>query len=295
MPWADRSPSPRLGAVYAEMFPENVRALVLDGPMDPYAGTMERREQQYTGLQRSFELMGASCTEKPDCPLGSDPGAVTERFQEIVQPLIDEPVPAGDGRVLSFSDAIGGVVAGLYSEASRPTIIEGIREVRNGRGDALMGLQDAYDQRYADGTYSNALEATEVINCLDEERHTPEQESQLRRRMTEAAPFLDTGRPLDDTRNMCEAWRVEPTLGHPYATDIEGLPDTLTVAVTGDPVTPYEEGTRLAEALEGSLLTVEGEQHGAALLAGNACVDDTVADYLVNLTSPPADARCTLE
>ncbi|MEU8352823.1 alpha/beta hydrolase [Streptomyces sp. NPDC048845] len=43
------------------------------------------------------------------------------------------------------------------------------------------------------------------------------------------------------------------------------------------------------------MLTVEGEQHGAALLAGNACVDDTVADYLVNLTSPPADARCTLE
>ncbi len=285
----------RLGAVYAEMFPENVRALVLDGPMDPYAGTMERREQQFTGLQRSFELMGASCTEVPDCPLGSDPEAVTERFQEIVQPLIDEPVPAGDGRVLSFSDAIDGVVAGLYSEASWPTIIEGIREVQNGRGDALIGLHDAYYQRYADGTYSNALEATEVINCLDEERHTPEQESQLMRTIIATAPFTDPGRPLDDTRNMCEAWPVEPTLGYPYATDIEGLPDTLTVAVTGDPVTPYEEGTRLAEALEGSLLTVEGEQHGAALLAGNACVDDTVADYLVNLTSPPADARCTLE
>ncbi|WP_030575961.1 alpha/beta hydrolase [Streptomyces globisporus] len=285
----------RLGAVYAEMFPANVRALVLDGPMAPYAGTMERREQQYAGVQRSFELMGASCTELPDCPLGSDPEAVTERFQEIVQPLIDEPVPAGDGRVLSFSDAIDGVVAGLYSEASWPRIIKGIREVQNGRGDALIGLHDAYYQRYADGTYSNALEATEVINCLDEERHTPEQETKLRRTMTKIAPFLDTGRPLDDTRNMCEAWPVEPTLGYPYATDIEGLPDTLTVAVTGDPVAPYEEGTHLAEALEGSLLTVEGEQHGAALIAGNACVDDAVADYLVNLTSPPADARCTLE
>ncbi|MDT0444231.1 alpha/beta hydrolase [Streptomyces johnsoniae] len=285
----------RLGAVYADMFPDNVRALVLDGAMNPYAATAERRESQYAGLQRSFELMGASCTELPDCPLGSDPDAVTERFQEIVQPLLDEPVPAGDGRVLTYFDATDGVVSGLYSEASWPTIIEGIREVRDGRGETLMGLHDGYYQRSADGSYSNALEATEAINCLDEVRHTPEQETALQRTVIAAAPFADPGRPLGETRNKCESWPVEPTLGYPYATDIEGLADTLTVAVTGDPVAPYEDGTRLAEALDGSLLTVEGEQHGAALVAGNACVDDIVADYLVNLDSPPADARCTLE
>jgi TAP-like protein len=111
----------------------------------------------------------------------------------------------------------------------------------------------------------------------------------------DAAPFADPGRPLGETRNMCEAWPAEPTLGYPYATGIEGLPDTLTIAVTGDPVAPYEGGTRLAEALGGSLLTVEGEQHGAALISGNACVDDIVADYLIDLTTPEPDARCVIE
>ncbi|MEO3756024.1 alpha/beta hydrolase [Streptomyces sp. B6B3] len=285
----------RLGPVYAEMFPDNVRALVLDGAMDPYAGTAERRESQFAGLQRSFELMGASCTELPDCPLGSDPDAVTERFQDLVRPLLDEPVPAGDGRVLTFTDAIDGVVAGLYTEASWPTIIEGIRELRDGRGDTLTGLHDGYHERNADGGYSDSLEANLVINCLDEERYSPERETELRRVLLDAAPFTDPGRPLGETRNMCESWPAEPTLGYPYGTDIEGLPDTLTIAVTGDPVTPYDGGTRLAEALGGSLLSVEGEQHGVALISGNACVDDIVADYLVDLTTPPADAGCVIE
>ncbi|WP_220449580.1 alpha/beta hydrolase [Nonomuraea longispora] len=49
----------------------------------------------------------------------------------------------------------------------------------------------------------------------------------------------------------------------------------------------------LARTLRGSLLTVEGEQHGA-LMAGNACVSRTVAAYLVALKSPSEGARCKL-
>ncbi|MFD7513139.1 alpha/beta hydrolase, partial [Streptomyces sp. NPDC059853] len=115
------------------------------------------------------------------------------------------------------------------------------------------------------------------------------------RTVLDAAPFADPGRPIAESSSMCAFWPAEPTLGYPYGTGIEGLPGTLTVAVTGDPVTPYEGGVRLAEALGGTLLTVEGEQHGIALIGGNACVDDIVADYLTDLTLPPDDARCAIE
>ncbi len=50
----------------------------------------------------------------------------------------------------------------------------------------------------------------------------------------------------------------------------------------------------MARALGGSLLTVEGKQHGAYLLGGSECVDDVVNAYLLDLESPPADARCSL-
>ncbi|WP_206342171.1 alpha/beta hydrolase [Streptomyces ureilyticus] len=91
----------------------------------------------------------------------------------------------------------------------------------------------------------------------------------------EAAPFADPGRPVTETRDGCEQWPVQPTLGYPYATDIEGLPDTLTISTTGDAITPYEGGISLARTLGGSLLTVEGSQHGAAL-PRNPCVDNAV-------------------
>ncbi|MGA9872294.1 MAG: alpha/beta fold hydrolase [Rhodococcus sp. (in: high G+C Gram-positive bacteria)] len=58
----------RLGAVYAEMFPENVRAMVLDGGIDPGQGTAERRIYQYTNFQKAFDDMAAACASTPDCP-----------------------------------------------------------------------------------------------------------------------------------------------------------------------------------------------------------------------------------
>lgn len=42
------------------------------------------------------------------------------------------------------------------------------------------------------------------------------------------------------------------------------------------------------------MLTVEGEQHGVALTDDNACVNDIVADYLINLELPDEGATCTL-
>ena len=291
--YAGASYGTRLGAVYAEMFPENVRALVLDGAMDPFAGTKERRIQQADGMQRAFDEIATFCATQPDCALGSDPDHATEVFQALVQPLVDAPLPVANGRELTFTKAIGGVTLGLYSQEAWQAVITGIANLRDGRGETLVALNDIYHERAADGTYPDTLEATGAVNCLDEERHTPAEETELIRAVFDASPFVDSGRPVENVRDTCEQWPVQPTLGYPYATEIEGLPDTLTVSVTGDALTPHQGGINLADALGGSLLTVEGEQHGS-IIAGNVCIDDIVADYLNDLLTPADDARCRL-
>ncbi|MEU6789177.1 alpha/beta hydrolase [Nonomuraea angiospora] len=291
--FAGTSYGTRLGAVYAEMFPEKVRALVLDGAMDPRAGTRERRVQQATGMQAAFERLAASCATKQDCPLGTDPKHATKVFQKLVRPLIGKPARTSDGRGLTFEQAVEGVTAAMYTEALWPVAIAGIAELKSGKGDTLLKLRDSYHGRTADGVYPDSLEATLAINCLDEERHTPKQEMAMNRAWFKAAPFTDHGRPVKEARDGCEHWPVKPTLGYPYATDIEGLPGTLTVSVTGDPITPHEGGINLAKELGGSLLTVEGERHGA-ILAANACVNEAVAAYLIDLKSPAEGARCKL-
>ncbi|GAB2873520.1 alpha/beta hydrolase [Streptomyces mayteni] len=60
------------------------------------------------------------------------------------------------------------------------------------------------------------------------------------------------------------------------------------------PATPPEGGIAMARALGGSLLTVDGKQHGAYLLGRSGCVDDVVDAYLLDLEPPPTDARCGL-
>ena len=291
--FAGQSYGTRLGAIYAETFPQNVRALVLDAAVDPTTGTTERRLVQFEGFQNAFDNMAAFCAQSPDCPLGTDPEGATAVFQGMLQPLIDEPITTVDGRELTYTAALDGLVFLLYSKAAWPTAIRGVAELKAGRGDTLMVLRDLYHQRGADGSYGNANEATLAINCLDEERHTPEQETAMKRGIFEVAPFIDTGRPAQ-ARDICEHWPVEPTLGYPYAQNIEGLPETLVVSVTRDPATPHSGGISLAETLGGSLLTVEGEQHGVALIGDNTCVNNIVADYLIRLELPADDARCAL-
>ena len=59
-----------------------------------------------------------------------------------------------------------------------------------------------------------------------------------------------------------------------------------------DPATPYEAGVRTAERLEsGVLLTYEGEGH-TVVGNGVACVDDIAAAYLVDLEPPEDGTTC---
>ncbi|KRD36193.1 carboxylesterase [Oerskovia sp. Root918] len=283
----------RLGAVYAEMFPQNVRALVLDGAMDPLASVEERRLQQAAGMQATFERMATACTEQAGCPLGDDPESTVEEFQSLVRPLIDTPVAVGDGRELTFNTAIGGVITGMYSEVSWPAVTAGIAELREGRGETLLALADLYQGRTPDGSYADDLEASLAISCLDENRVGVRESAALTEALFEAAPFLDTGRPAVEYEDLCHEWPVEPTLGIPYATDVEGLPETMTIGATGDPMTPMKGADNLAELLDGSLLTVEGNQHGV-VFADSGCIQDALHTYLVDLEAPREGATCPL-
>ncbi|NVN49736.1 alpha/beta hydrolase [Mycolicibacterium hippocampi] len=283
----------RLGAVYAEQFPQNVRAMLLDGGIDPHQATFERRVGAYAGFQRAFDQMAEFCVTQDDCPLGDDPERAVEVFQQIMRPLRGAPIPALDTE-LDFDEGIGGVVSGLYAEEAWPRIITGINQVRQGRGDALLQIGYDFALSGPEIGWTNLPEANYAINCMDEDRLTEEQGNALRRAILDAAPFMDPGVALTGARDGCEHWSAEPTLGFPYATDIDGLAPTLVVSITGDPTTPHAGGVNLARTLGSALLTVEGEGHTVVAGGTNACVDDIAADYLIDLTLPPAGATCPL-
>ncbi|MBB5921026.1 pimeloyl-ACP methyl ester carboxylesterase [Actinoalloteichus hoggarensis] len=284
-----------LGAMYAAAYPEKVRAIVLDGAVSPDLTASEFRLSSFTGVQARFDDLAAFCAESPDCVLGADPAAANDRLHEIVRPLIETPAPTADGRAVSVWDVYLGITGGLYSERRWPEIISALTALDAGQADEMLALRDASHARTPDGAYGLDLDTNIAVRCMDSPRLTPEEQTAFARQVGDVAPMFD----LDVFtagiyHSECEAWPAPPTREEPWLADVGDLPDTLVVSVTGDPATPHEGGIAMARALGGSLLTVDGRQHGAYLLGGSECVDDVVDAYLLDLESPPADARCSL-
>jgi pimeloyl-ACP methyl ester carboxylesterase len=280
----------RIGSAYAEEFPQNVRALVLDGALDPTESTVDRAVKQNAGFQQAFDAYAADCAKKPNCPLGTDPAKATTAFQALTRPLIDKPAVIGN-RTLSYSDAIIGTIQALYLKALWPYLSRGVSELATGGGRTLLALADLYYDRGADGTYSNEQEAFISISCVDEQRITDRAVlADEDRRTAAAAPFADSGRGVVVALDPCAFWPVPPT-SEPHVPQFAGLPPTLVISTTGDPATPYQAGVDLAKQMRGSLLTFRGTQHTVAL-SGVACVDDIVNRYLIDGVIPKSDTAC---
>jgi pimeloyl-ACP methyl ester carboxylesterase len=280
----------RIGSAYAEAFPDNVRALVLDGAVDPTKSQIDSTVAQGAGFQKAFDDFVDWCVARDDCALGRDAGAAQGNFQDLIRPLAQRPIDV-DGRPLSFEDATTGVVQALYSQELWENLNSGLNELRQQEGRGLMFLADLYLERGQDGTYTTTQDAFTAIHCVDDPRVTDSNAiKDMNTRYDKAAPFLDDGQPAGAARDACAFWPV-PETSRPHVPKVAGLPPVLVISTTNDPATPYEAGVALAKALSGGLLTFESTQH-TIFLQGNSCVDDAGATYLIDLKLPKEGTRC---
>jgi pimeloyl-ACP methyl ester carboxylesterase len=281
-----------LGSAYAEAFPANVRALLLDGAVDPEQGPVESLIAQGAGFGKAFDEFAKWCAARQDCALGNDPAGAVHAYQNLVRPLIDFKVEVGDGRKLSYGDATTGTIQALYQQDLWEPLNSGLNQLRQQRGATLMKLADLYDERGQDGHYGTTQDVFNAVRCVDDPRVTdPATIVKAQEQYVKVAPFLDDGRPPSAARDACAFWPV-PTTSQPHEPNVDGLPPALVISTTNDPATPYQAGVNLAKALKGGLLTFEGTQH-TVFLQGVPCVDQAGTDYLVSGKLPPNGTRCT--
>ena len=157
----------RIGASYAEAFPKNVRAMILDGAVDPAQDSASQLVDQGRGFQKAFEAFAAWCAGRADCALGSDKSQAVSKFQDLVRPLIKQAVSVSGGRKLSYTDATIGAVQALYSRDLWQPLNRGLQEPAQGRGEILMRLADSYYGRSQDGTYSTEMDVFQSVLCVD--------------------------------------------------------------------------------------------------------------------------------
>jgi pimeloyl-ACP methyl ester carboxylesterase len=283
----------QLGAAYAERYPDRVRAMVLDGALNPNLDPVTESVNQVAGFQRAFERYAADCATSVDCPLGTDPAQFVNRFHQLVDPLVTRPAASSDPRGLGYQDAITGTVSALYSPRYWTYLTSGLLGLARGTDPIdLLLLADDYQQRSSDGHYKNRQDAFTAIRCLDAVYPSdPAVWADADLRAREAAPFLSYGAYTGYApRDVCAMWPVPPTSSVHQATS-PGPGKVVVVSTTGDPATPYQAGVDLARQTGASLISFDGVQH-TVVFNGDACVDSAIVDFLVDSVVPPAGLRC---
>ncbi len=273
-----------LGAVYAQYYPKNVRALVLDGAIDPTLTSEVAAEHQAQGFELAFNNFAAWCKDNAaDCAIAPDARtAVNEALQQArTQPVRESGRTATSGWVFTA------VVSSLYSQAGWRVLASSIDQLRRGRAAGIFLLADSYASRRTNGTYSNLFDANSVINCTDDD-HAPtvEHVRQLQASWRQKYPLF--GAPLA-LNLICAQW---PGKHDPYPSGAaSGSGPIVVVGTKGDPATPYEQAGALSKVLGvGTVVTWQGEGHTA--YPKTRCVTDAVDRYLIDLKVPDPSLTC---
>ncbi|MCJ7437648.1 MAG: alpha/beta hydrolase [Acidimicrobiia bacterium] len=283
-----------LGAVYAQDFPEHVRALVLDSAVNLTESASDRQLGNAAGFEGALDAFLADCAADSGCAFQSDgdPRAALTHLRDRFEAGLTVRAPGG--RTVGASKFYTGLLAALYSRSAWPVLGQALHDAaRKNDGKYLQLLNDAYTGRRDDGTFNNFQEAIGFIVCADvpEPRVSFAEYQATYARLTAQFPFFGAilaGSPIGCDPRIPTAASTE-TLGNVRATK---APPVLVLGTTHDPATPYVGAVDLRDRLGGArVLTIDDTQHGG-YGQGNQCVDDYVDDYLLRRRLPQRGARC---
>jgi pimeloyl-ACP methyl ester carboxylesterase len=274
-----------LGAVYANLFPQRIRAMVLDGAVDPQQGPIEGSEGQAKGFERAFTNFTNWCRQNSrSCPIAPD---ARKAVTDAIDTARRAPVRRGD-RAATAGWVLYAVIASLYSEQAWPILARAISDLNDGDANIAFLLADSYAERDDDGHFSTLFDANNAVNCADSEQYPSVEDIRaLQADWRKKYPLF--GAPLAVGMLNCSVW---PAKKDPYPVGpAAGSVPIVVVGTTGDPATPYESTAKLASLLgTGTVVTWEGEGHTA--YPETSCIRNAVERYFIEGEKPTLGLTC---
>jgi pimeloyl-ACP methyl ester carboxylesterase len=286
-----------IGTVYAAMFPQRVRALVLDGGYDPehYANRPYAYDRpQYLALDGAMGRFLDWCkADQATCGFGDgDPRAA---FEKLKADLDANPVPTANGGQANGYTLVYRLMFNINEgKVIWPSLGAALRKAQQ-RDNTSFLLRPPSPASY------DFLNPNVAVECVDKDY--PRDMARLKRQVTrnaELAPLLGPamayGPPTYDHQHAtaCVQWTGEKPSRYAGSFRAKGSAPILVLGTTGDPDTPYQDSVALARKLDnGRLLTFRAEGHTA--FGRSACATDAVTGYLVDLTVPARGTTCTDE
>ncbi|MFG1905472.1 alpha/beta hydrolase [Kribbella sp. NPDC048928] len=295
-----------LGATYAKLFPNKVRALVLDGTLSPewYSGSngdkapVGVRLKQGDGAYDTYEQFLAECKKAgANCVLNElgDPKTVVESTMDRLKTHpVDVPLPDGSTIKVTYAVAVAVTFSNLYDPIGYPA------------------LADLWAQLAQLSSTSRAKAAVQAPQALIEwNRRQEDYTTSIGSALQPCVEAKQSGRPLSYPAYAAAADKRAPHFGAYRAwigiqCEFMGVRDqdaflgpwqnkvqapVLVFGTRHDPATPYEATRPYADLYpDGRMVTVEGWGH--TTIGKSACADKLTTDYLTQLKAPADGTTC---
>jgi pimeloyl-ACP methyl ester carboxylesterase len=304
-----------LGLVYANMFPSRVRAIAIDGIVDPRALTgtpatagvpvfdrMGSAAASYRALHELLELCQRA--GRPRCSFAS--ADTPARFGRLASGLRAHPLrlaaPGIKATTFRYANLIADTEQWLHQPAGYRGLFADLTDLARltapgGGGPHHAALVRSFLRRHpvappAPG-YNNQLEARSGVLCTDSLNATdaaswPAAAAAAERRSKYFGAFY-AWLTVQCARN---TWTAQDQNAYRGPFDRRTAAPVLVIGARWDPATSYGNAVKVARMLPNSRL-VASDSWGHEAAGTSACVDSTLWDYLLRPLAPaPKITHC---
>jgi pimeloyl-ACP methyl ester carboxylesterase len=267
-----------IGLAYAARYPTHIRAMVLDGVVDPDVDLPHMLTAQAVAMEQSLQSLFDRCRTDARCPL-RDPSAT---YDQLAAALARRREPAG-ATTIGPSDLATAAVQSTYDPDLGQEFLVALARAASGDGSLIAAFAASYrDEVTSYVGYASVL-------CADFP-HPVGAAAYRAFAVGLAQRARRVGAAAANELLPCAFWPA-PVARTPEVVTAPGSPTILVVGNTGDAATPFASSIAVAHHLDHSaLLTYQGSGHTS--VGRSSCVDGAERHYLVELRPPPAGALC---
>jgi pimeloyl-ACP methyl ester carboxylesterase len=285
----------RLGSMYAMLFPDHVRAIALDSPLEPAPTAEDFLLTQDGTFETALTRFFGWCARvtPTDCPFRTPDGqasSVAAAYELLLTNADTTPI-VGNNVTLDRATINAAALEQMYFPPyGWPIFARALHHLSIGDGAPLGQLYaaDNGSALAADNSFSSYENVTAQDFPLPSEIATPAGYEAWAKTMAAAAPHFGYFNLLYQAFQV--GWPATVPVEHAIAATT--APPILITATRYDPATSYTWASKLQTALaNGSyLVTYEGDGHASA--QAQPCLGDVTAAFLLDPTTPPATTDC---